>query len=64
MTQISYQRILPFQDRLFKELRVNEVDSDHIVFVGSVKPTVVTQNVKSYKLDFLESKTDLVLWYP
>ena len=34
--------MLPFQDRFIKELQVNEMDNRHIVFVGSVNPTIVT----------------------
>ena len=45
---------MPFQDRFLKELRVNEVDSGHIVFVGSVKPTIATEiiicDAKSFKV--------------
>ena len=38
----NIRRMLPFQDRFIKKLRVNEMDNRHIVFVGSVNPTIVT----------------------
>ena len=38
----NIRRMLPFQDRFIKEPRVNEMDSRHTVFVGSVNPTIVT----------------------
>ena len=66
----NIRRMLPSQDRFIKELRVNEMDNRHIVFVGSVnpKPLLLTQimmqrHSKSYKLGFLELKTDLALWF-
>ena len=34
--------MLPFQDKFIKELQVNEMDYRHIVFGGSVHPTIVT----------------------
>ena len=66
----NIRRMLPFQDRFIKKLRVNEMDNRHIVFVGSVNRTIVTdtnfmqRHSKSYKLGFLELKTDLALWFP
>ena len=42
-----------FQDGYVEELRVNEVENGHFVFVGAVKPTMVSQTncvAKSYKL--------------
>ena len=65
----NIRRMLPFRDRFIKELRVNEMDNRHIVFVGSViQPLLLTQimmqrHSKSCKLGFLELKTDLALWF-
>eukprot|EP00112_Aurelia_sp_Birch-Aquarium-sp1_P014555 Seg3152.2 transcript_id=Seg3152.2/GoldUCD/mRNA.D3Y31 product="hypothetical protein" protein_id=Seg3152.2/GoldUCD/D3Y31 len=59
-----FQEYYLFQDGYVKELRVKESDSGHFVFVGDVKPTMITETksgAKSYKLFFAmdgERKTE------
>ena len=53
--------MLPFHDRFIKELRVNEMDSCHIVFVRNGNPTIVTQtncDVESFKVTHFGSLDD------
>ena len=65
----NIRRMLPFQDRFIKELRISEMDNRHIVLVGSVNPTIFTDtnyDATSFKVIqtwFLELKTDLALWF-
>ena len=62
--------MLPFRDRVIKILQGNEVDSGHIVFVGRVKPTILTHrncDTKSVKVIHTSPsgiEKNLALWFP
>ena len=71
----KHSKSRPFHDGYVKELRVKELANGLFVFVGTVKPTMVSQancGAKSYKLWFVmdgerkssESQNSSTVWSP